>query len=137
MKKENDIRYSDLECDILLIGHGSSDKNARIAFEYTINSLRPFYRTVKFCFLELDKPNIQEGIENMLENNPKVVILMPYFLHRGAHMKRDVIIDVNEALKKYQFTNVFMTSHLGVDQKLVNLLIERAREVEEKRFGFS
>jgi sirohydrochlorin ferrochelatase len=136
LKKENDIRYSDLECDILLIGHGSSDKNARIAFEYTINSLSPFYRTVKFCFLELDKPNIQEGIENMVENNPKVVILMPYFLHRGAHMKRDVIIDVNEALKKYQFTNVFMTSHLGVDPKLVDLLIERAREVEEKRFGF-
>jgi sirohydrochlorin ferrochelatase len=133
LKKEKDIRYSDLECDILLIGHGSSDKNARIAFEYTINSLRPFYHTVKFCFLELDKPNIQDGIKNMVENNPKVIILMPYFLHKGAHMKRDVIIDVNEALKKYQFKNVFMTSHLGVDQKLVDLLIERAREVEEKR----
>jgi hypothetical protein len=26
-----------------------------------------------------------------------------------------------------------MTSHLGVDQKLVDVLIERAREVEEKR----
>jgi len=30
-----------------------------------------------------------------------------------------------------------MTSHLGVDQKLIDLLIERARDVEEKRFGFS
>jgi len=26
-----------------------------------------------------------------------------------------------------------VTSHLGVDQKLVDVLIERAREVEEKR----
>ncbi len=92
---------------------------------------------VKFCFLELDKPNIQQGIKSMLENNPKVVILMPYFLHRGAHIKRDVVADVNEALKKYPFANTFMTSHLGVDQKLIDLLIERARDVEEKRFGFS
>ena len=133
LKKEKHIQYSDLECDILLIGHGSSDKNARIAFEYTINSLRSFYRTVKYCFLELDKPNIQDGIKTMIENNPNVIILMPYFLHNGAHMKRDVIIDVNEAVKKYQFKNVFMTKHLGVDNKLVDLLIERAREVEQKR----
>ena len=133
LKKEKDIQYSDLECDILLIGHGSSDKNARIAFEYTINSLRPFFRTVKCCFLELDKPNIHDGIKMMVENKPNVIILMPYFLHNGAHMKRDVIIDVNEALTKYRFKNVFMTKHLGVDQKLVDLLIDRAREAEEKR----
>lgn len=73
----------------------------------------------------------------MVEDNPKVLILMPYFLHKGAHMKRDVINDVNEALKKSRFKNVFITNHLGVDQKLVDLLIERARDVEEKRFGFS
>jgi len=137
LKKEKGIQYTDLECDILLIGHGSSDKNARDAFVYTVNTLMPFYRSVKFCFLELDKPNIQQGIKSMLENNPKVVILMPYFLHRGAHIKRDVVADVNEALKKYPFANTFMTSHLGVDQKLIDLLIERARDVEEKRFGFS
>ena len=73
----------------------------------------------------------------MVENNPKLLILMPYFLHKGAHMKRDVINDVNEALRKYRFKDVFIASHLGVDQKLVDLLIERARDVEEKRFGFS
>jgi sirohydrochlorin ferrochelatase len=84
----------------------------------------------------LDKPNIQEGLKSLLDNNPKVVILMPYFLHKGAHIKRDVIGDVNEALKKHRFENAFMTSHLGVDQKLIDLLIERAREVEDKRFGF-
>jgi sirohydrochlorin ferrochelatase len=134
LKREKNIQYSDLECDVLLIGHGRSDKNARDTFVYTVNSLRPFYRAVKFCFLELDKPNIQQGIKNSLENNPKVVILMSYFLHRGAHIKRDLPIDVNNA--PYPFENAFMTSHLGVDHKLIGLLIERAREVEEKRFEF-
>jgi sirohydrochlorin ferrochelatase len=137
LKKEKSVQYADLECDILLIGHGSSDKNARDAFVFVANTLMPYYRAVKFCFLELDKPNIQEGIKCMLENNPKVVILMPYFLHKGAHIKRDVIADVSEALKNYPFANTFMTSHLGVDPKLIDILIERARDVEEKRFGFN
>jgi hypothetical protein len=44
---------------------------------------------------------------------------------------------VNNALRKYPFENAFMTSHLGVDHELIDLLIERAREVEEKRFEFS
>ncbi len=44
---------------------------------------------------------------------------------------------VNNAPRKYPFENAFMTSHLGVDHKLIDLLIERAREVEEKRFEFT
>jgi hypothetical protein len=72
-----------------------------------------------YCFLEVVPPFIEEGIKKCQEN--------------GA----DSITDFNEALTKYPFNNRFMTSHLGVDQKLIDLLIERARSVEEKRFGFS
>jgi precorrin-8X/cobalt-precorrin-8 methylmutase len=137
LKSEQKIQYSDSECDILLVGHGSSDKNARDAFIYTIDNLKPFYRNVNFCFLELDKPNIDEGIKNViLQNNPKIILLMPYFLHKGAHIKHDVITDVNAAVEKYRFKNIFMTKHLGVDEKLVDLIVERAREIEEKRIGF-
>jgi precorrin-8X/cobalt-precorrin-8 methylmutase len=134
LKTEQKIQYSDLACDILLIGHGSSDKNARNAFIYTVNTLKPFYRNVRFCFLELDKPDIEEGIKDVLiQNDPKIILLMPYFLHKGAHIKRDIIANINTALEKYRFKNVFMTKHLGVDEKLVDLIVERVREVEERR----
>ncbi|HYZ49432.1 MAG TPA: CbiX/SirB N-terminal domain-containing protein [Nitrososphaeraceae archaeon] len=134
LKTEQKIQYSDLACDILLIGHGSSDKNARNAFIYTVNALKPFYRNVNFCFLELDKPDIEEGIKNVIfQNDPKIILLMPYFLHKGAHIKRDIITNINAALEKYRFQKVFMTKHLGVDEKLVDLIVERVKEVEEKR----
>jgi sirohydrochlorin ferrochelatase len=134
LKREHKIQFSDSECDILLIGHGSSDKCARNAFIYTVNTLKPFYRNVNFCFLELDKPDINEGIKNMiLQNDPKIILLVPYFLHNGAHIKYDVIMDIDEALGKYRFKNVFITKHLGVDEKLVDLIVERAKEVEKRR----
>jgi sirohydrochlorin ferrochelatase len=132
LKIEKKIHYPNSECDILVIGHGSSDKNARDALLYTVNSLKPFYRRVTFCFLELDTPSIDEGIRNVLQENPKIILLLPYFLHKGAHIKRDVINDVNSALKKYSFKNIFMAKHLGVDEKLVDLVLERTREVEQK-----
>jgi sirohydrochlorin ferrochelatase len=55
-------------------------------------------------------------------------------LHRGAHIKTDVVKDVSAALEKHDFKNAFMARHLGVDEKLVDLVVERAKEVE-KRFG--
>jgi sirohydrochlorin ferrochelatase len=134
LKKERGISLADKECDVVLIGHGSSDKNARDAFVHMADAIRQYYREVHFCFLELDHPNIETGIGHAMAGNPKVILMVPYFLHRGAHIKTDVIKHVNSALDKYNFTDAFMARHLGVDEKLVELVIERAREVE-KRFG--
>lgn len=134
LKKNRKINYHDRECDVVLIGHGSSDKNAREAFIHAADAIRVRYRSVHFCFLELDRPNIEEGIGRAVANDPRVILMMPYFLHRGVHIKTDVIKDVNAALEKHDFKNAFMARHLGVDEKLVDLLVERASEVE-KRFG--
>ncbi|MDP8903438.1 MAG: sirohydrochlorin chelatase [Thermoproteota archaeon] len=134
LKKSRCISQPDRECDVVLIGHGSSDKNAHDAFVYAANAIKPYYRNVEFCFLELDRPNIENGIGQVVARDPESIIIVPYFLHKGAHIKRDVIKDVNAALDKYKFKNAFMGHHLGVDEKLVNIIIERAREVE-KRFG--
>jgi len=134
LKKNSCIGQLDKECDVVLIGHGSSDRNAHDAFVYTANAIRPYYRNVEFCFLELDHPNIEEGIGRAVARNPHVILVVPYFLHKGAHIKRDVIKDLNAALQKYNFKNAFLGQHLGVDEKLVDIVIERAREVE-KRIG--
>ena len=132
LKKDKKIGYPDRECDVVLIGHGSSDKNAHDAFVHAANAVRPHYRNVHHCFLELDRPNIEEGIAQAVSSSPKAILMMPYFLHRGAHIKTDVGKDVTAALEKYKYKNAFMARHLGVDEKLVDLVIERAQEVERR-----
>jgi sirohydrochlorin ferrochelatase len=134
LKKSKCISHPNKKCDVVLIGHGSSDKNAHDAFVYAANAIRPYYRNVEFCFLELDRPNIEEGIWRAIAGNAQVILIVPYFLHKGAHIKRDVIKDLNAALDKYNFENAFMGRHLGVDEKIVDIVIERARDVE-KRLG--
>jgi len=134
VKRNENIDYIDRECDVLLIGHGSSDIDARNAFVYIADSIKQTYRNAGFCFLELDSPNIEEGIRESLSRKPKVLILVPYFLHRGAHIKRDVKEEVEKALKQYDNSRVYMARHLGVDSKIIDVIIERAKEVE-KNFG--
>lgn len=130
LKKEKGITLADGSCDVLLIGHGSSDRDAHDAFVHNAEALRPRYRNVRHCFLELDHPNIEEGIMKAVEKKPQVLLMMPYFLHKGAHIKRDVVNDVSAALEKARFSDAHMARHLGVDDKLVNLVVERAKEAE-------
>lgn len=131
-KTRNNIRLGDKECDVLVIGHGSSDKRAREAFVHTVNSLSQSYHRVSFCFLELDQPSIEKAITQMVLQKPKTLLLMPYFLHKGAHIKHDVLQEVHSALEKNNFKEAFLTRHLGVDEKLVQLVLQRATEVEKR-----
>jgi len=134
-KTDNQICHQNSSCDIMLIGHGSSDKSARQALLYVADALRPFFRNVHFSFLELEHPSIAEGIELALLESPDTLILIPYFLHRGIHIKRDLVLDIKACLENSGFGNAYLGRHLGVDNRIVDLMLERAKEVEE-RAGF-
>jgi sirohydrochlorin ferrochelatase len=57
---------------------------------------------------------------------------MPYCLHKGIHIKHDVIRELKSALKSHSFSNILIADHIGVDDKMVNLILQRANEVEKK-----
>ena len=132
LKSDNLIQFKDIECDVLVIGHGSSDRRAREAFIFTIKNITQFYKNVEFCFLELDEPNIEDGINSIVKKNPKVILIMPYFLHKGIHIKNDVVKEIKNAMEKHTFTNILIADHIGVDEKMVKLILERAIEVEKR-----
>ena len=128
---KNKITFSKKEIDVLLIGHGSKDPDAKTSLQYVVDGLKDSYRNVTHCWLEIEEPNIKQGIEVCAKNKPNVLIIVPYFLHRGAHVKRDIYEDLNPAMKESGIVDIFITEHLGTDDKLIDLVIERAKEVEK------
>lgn len=128
---KNKIKFSKNEIDVLLIGHGSNDPNAKISLHFVVDGLKETYRNVACCWLEIEEPNIKQGIEMCTKNKPKALVIIPYFLHRGAHVKRDIHEDLNPAIESSGIENIFVTRHLGTDDRLIDLIIERAKEVEK------
>ncbi len=118
------------DTDVLIIGHGSTDINAQMSINYVVKNLQQTYRRVSRCFLEIEQPDINAGIQSCQKDNPKVLAVVFYFLHEGAHVKRDINADLLPALEKSTIQNVCITKHLGTDDKMINLILERAREVE-------
>jgi len=128
--QENQISLEKDKVDVLIIGHGSVDPNAQISLNYVVDGLKNTYRNVDRCYLEIEEPNIEQGITVCQKNNPEVLVIVFYFLHEGAHVKTDINNDLKPALEKVNLKKVCITKHLGVDEKMVDLIIERAREVE-------
>ena len=128
--KENKVSTPEKEVDVLIIGHGSKDPNAQLSLNYIVDGIRKDYRNVNRCWLEIEQPDIFEGIKTCEENNPKVLVIVFYFLHEGAHVKTDINSDLLPALEKSNIKNVYVTKHLGADKKMIDLIIDRAREVE-------
>ena len=128
---ENKIDLQKKDVDVLIIGHGSKDPNAQRSLDYIVNGLNDNYRNVSRCWLEIEQPDIFEGIKNCEKNNPNVLIVVFYFLHEGAHVKTDINNDLMPALKESNIKNTYITKHLGTDQKMIDLIIERAKEVED------
>ena len=129
--QENQISLPKDKIDILIIGHGSMDPNAQISLNYVVDGLKDAYRNTDRCYLEIEEPNIEQGIASCEKNNPEVLVIVFYFLHEGAHVKTDINNDLKPALEKANLKKVCITKHLGVDEKMVDLIIERAKEVED------
>ncbi len=125
------VLLPDNKVDVLVIGHGSKDPNAKMSIKYVVDELGHSYRNVDYCFLEIEEPNIEQGIQVCKKRDPEVLVVVFYFLHEGAHVKTDINADLKPALEKHKLNQVLITQHLGTDQKMIDLIIERAQEVEK------
>ena len=128
--ESKNAKISKNKVDVLIIGHGSKDPNAQMSLNYVVDGLRKQYRNVERCFLEIEQPDIPTGIKTCERNNPKDLVIVFYFLHEGAHVKTDINQDLTPALAEANLENVYITKHLGTDEKMIDLILERSREVE-------
>jgi len=126
----NGVKIAKKNVDVLIIGHGSKDPNAQLSIKYVVDGLRSTYRNVSHCFLEIEQPNIFQGVLKCEKEDPQVLVIVFYFLHEGAHVKRDIYEDLNPVLEKSKLNKVLITKHIGTDEKMIDLIIERAKEVE-------
>ncbi|MFQ5475753.1 MAG: sirohydrochlorin chelatase [Nitrosopumilus sp.] len=129
--KENQITLPKKDVDVMIIGHGSKDPNAQTSLDYIVDNLKDYYRNVSRCWLEIEQPDIFEGIKKCEKDNPEVLVIVFYFLHEGAHVKTDINNDLIPALKNSNLKKTYITKHLGTDEKMIDLIIERAKEVED------
>ena len=73
---------------VLLVGHGSKLSGSSDALNQVLENLRKKEPSTFFqaAFLEIQPPNIPQGIELCLNQGAHEVIVIPYFVQAGKHV---------------------------------------------------
>ncbi len=116
---------------LLLIAHGSRHAEANADLHHVAAGLRDRgHSIVVASFLELAEPGMLDGGRRCVAEGASLVILVPYFLSAGVHVRRD-LTEARETLSQ-EFPDVTfrLAEPLGRHPLLLDIIEERVRERE-------
>ena len=115
---------------LLLIGHGSRIGAANRLLRGLARDLRSVFpaRVVEVGYLEAASPDIQAGIDRCVARGARRIVLVPYFLYLGGHVRRDLPKEAARARRRHPGLLVRIAAHLGHDRRLRAIVADRARE---------
>ena len=123
---------------ILLIAHGSRRAEANQELVDLAKRLLTdgTYAIVEPSFLELAEPGIVAGGTACVENGANIVLMVPYFLSAGIHIRRDRTEARDELATKFPHISFRLGQPLGPHTLLDNLVRERIRELDTANGAF-
>lgn len=122
-------RNTQTQTALLLIAHGSRRDEANADLYEVVAEMRRRgnYVCVEAAFLELAVPDIDQGAAACVANGAQCVVLLPYFLSAGVHVRRD-LADIRQRLAdQYPRVSFHLTEPLGPHPLLMTIVEERAR----------
>jgi sirohydrochlorin ferrochelatase len=116
---------------VILIGHGSRAAGADDDMERIAGGLRAAAggRIVAVCRMA-HGTSFDEAFERCVGQGAKTVIVIPYFLHFGVHLRQDIPEILREAVRKHPEVRLVLGRHLGYDDALAALVERRIDESE-------
>jgi sirohydrochlorin ferrochelatase len=117
---------------ILLIAHGSRNAEANDDLFALAAELRQAgqYAIVEASFLELAEPTIEAAGRRCVSQGAERVILLPYFLSAGVHVRRDLQNHRDRLAAEFAAIDFRLAEPLGRHPLLRDIVMQRARESE-------
>jgi sirohydrochlorin ferrochelatase len=114
---------------LLLIAHGSRHAEANDDLLQVARGLEGRgYAIVEPAFLELAEPDIAEGGRRCVERGARGVVLVPYFLSAGVHVRRDLAAARDQLGKRFPEVEFRLAEPLGRHPLLLDVITLRVRQ---------
>jgi len=118
---------------LLLIAHGSRQEEANADLLFAAAGVRARgWPIVEASFLELVEPDIAEGGARCVEHGATRVILVPYFLSAGVHVRRDLVEARAKLAGRFPSVDFRLAEPLGQHPLLLEVVADRVREAESE-----
>lgn len=117
---------------VLFAGHGSRARDAAEAMLAAVERVRRqcVYPIIESGYLEMTQPDIPAALRRCVEQGASRVLVVPYFLNQGMHIRRDIPAVLRQEADRYPGLKVSMGSPIGLHADLANVMLAGARETE-------
>jgi len=115
---------------VLVIAHGSRAPGTVDAHRALCDLVADHLEAavVAPAFLEMNEPSIPEAIDAAVAEGADTVVLVPHFLHAGNHTRRDLPAALDAARARHPGVDLRLAEHLGADERIVAVLVDRTRD---------
>ncbi len=119
---------------VLLIAHGSRHAGANDDLRHAAEELRRRgHAVVEASFLELAEPDIAAGAAHCVAQGARRVVLLPYFLSAGVHVRRDLTAARRALAERFPDVEFVLAEALGRHPLLLDVVEQRVREARGQR----
>ena len=119
---------------LILVDHGSAVQEANDMLVEIANMVRQNSRCqfdiVHYAHMELAEPTISQAFDSCVAQGAEEIVVHPYFLAPGRHSTKDIPRMVSEAASKHTGVIYYVTDPLGLDAKIIEVILERAGSVD-------
>ncbi|MFQ5681316.1 MAG: CbiX/SirB N-terminal domain-containing protein [Candidatus Omnitrophota bacterium] len=111
---------------VIILAHGSRVKKANSLVGKIADMLsREIGLPARAAYLQLCRPGLEETVKALCQKGCRKIIIVPFFLFVGNHVRRDIPRVIRGLKKKYLHTTFVYTENLGQDPRIRQIVLER------------
>ncbi len=117
---------------VLYVSHGSRVEEATDEAISCIHAANQNINTSlwEICFLELADPTVIQGIDKLVQRGATSIVIIPVLLLSAGHYYKDIPDEIDKARNHYPNTSFVYGQPLGVQDRIVDVLVERLEEAD-------
>ncbi|MDX1979080.1 MAG: CbiX/SirB N-terminal domain-containing protein [Bryobacteraceae bacterium] len=115
---------------IVLFAHGSSVESANESVRAVAASVAAEggFPVVETAFLEMAEPTLVQAVERLVARQIGRIVVIPYFLTLGIHLRRDLPRIVEECMGRHPGVSIEVTEPLDGHPALRQIVLDRAKK---------
>ena len=87
------------------------------------------YPLAATAYLDCNAPTIADAIDDLAAQGARKIVALPYFLHRGRHLRQDLPQLLADARRRHPKLTLLEAPHLDYDLRLVDVITDRITEL--------
>ena len=112
---------------VLVVAHGSRASETEADLDFVLETVKTKLKKsiVECAFMEFSDRTIEKGVLALVNKGVTDILVVPYFLFMGIHLKEDIPAIIEQVAAKYPNVTISVSPHLGTDERLADIVVDR------------